>query len=191
MIRKGEPWGEPVVLDGSEPRAHTDAELARLLVDGARLVVVDGGDLHHSLGGRPPPEPISLPIDLVEVRLDDSTFHAVAHVVARRRWWRGEFAVGMNGTHLKGWNLGPKAHPNDGLLDVTRGRLDLGDRLAARRRAVTATHLPHPGLRTERVESTEWIFDAPTTVYVDGVAIGRSRRVGLRVLPDRGWVTLA
>jgi hypothetical protein len=197
VIRKGEVWGRPVDLDGTEPEASSDAEVARLLsrpLDSP--VVLRGGDLYHSLGGRAS-SPVdldgpvmALPIDLVAVRVDGVDRVAAAHVVARRRWWSGEFAVAMNGTHLGEWNLGPKAHPNDGLIDVTTGRLDVRDRWEARRRAHTGTHLPHPALSTSRVTSTVWTFDRPTPVYVDGVAVGSARRVELEVQPDRGSVVV-
>ncbi|HOT79381.1 MAG TPA: hypothetical protein PKY13_05310 [Microthrixaceae bacterium] len=197
MIRKGEVWGRPVDLDGTEPEASSDAEVARLMsrpLDSP--VVLRGGDLYHSLGGRAS-SPVdldgpvmALPIDLVAVRVDGVDRVAAAHVVARRRWWSGEFAVAMNGTHLGEWNLGPKAHPNDGLIDVTTGRLDVRDRWEARRRAHTGTHLPHPALSTSRVTSTVWTFDRPTPVYVDGVAVGSARRVELEVQPDRGSVVV-
>jgi hypothetical protein len=197
VIRKGEVWGRTVDLDGTEPEASSDAEVARLLsrpLDSP--VVLRGGDLYHSLGGRAS-SPVdldgpvmALPIDLVAVRVDGVDRVAAAHVVARRRWWSGEFAVAMNGTHLGEWNLGPKAHPNDGLIDVTTGRLDVRDRWEARRRAHTGTHLPHPALSTSRVTSTVWTFDRPTPVYVDGVAVGSARRVELEVQPDRGSVVV-
>ena len=37
--------------------------------------------------------------------------------VARRRGWR-DFAVAMNAQWIGEWNLGPKAHPNDGIVDA-------------------------------------------------------------------------
>lgn len=195
MIRKGEVWGSPVELDGSEPVASTDRELALLLAvsEPPALVVLRGGDLYRSLGGQPSPEPVALPVDLLEVSLGGgaATFHGAAHVVARRRWWQGEFAVGMNGSQLGEWNLGPKAHPNDGLVDVTLGRLDLRDRLAARRRAPLGTHVPHPALTTRRVGEDDWSFEARLPVLVDGVVVGRAAAVRVRVLPDRGSVVLA
>lgn len=211
MIRKGEAWGEEIVLRGDERRAATDVEAARLLAAGTPedVVVLVGGDLHHSLGGRAGGElaartpgggpasggsssapVIALPVDLIAVTIDGTTFTGVAHVVARRRWWTGEFAVAMGGTHLGRGNLGPRAHPNDGLLDVTTGRLDLRDRLKARRRAPAGTHVPHPALRTARVRSDTWTFERPTTIRVDGVAVARTRHVELEALPDRGRVVV-
>lgn len=211
MIEKGKAWGKLVELTGDEPVASSDAELAALLgveraselaADSTRLgpVLLVGGDLHRSLGGivgpsgrdpHPGPEPIALPIDLVEVNAEGDQLWSVAHVVARRTWWSGEFAVAMNATNLGSWNLGPKAHPNDGLIDVTRGRLSLGDRWKARRRAPSGTHVPHPALRTTRVRSDEWRFDRELTVYVDGVVVCRSATVVLTVHPDSGLVVVA
>ena len=38
----------------------------------------------------------------------------------------------MNAQWLGDWDLGPRSHPNDGLLDVTDGTLPFGDRWKAR-----------------------------------------------------------
>ena len=69
----------------------------------------------------------------------------VAHLVARRSWWRGRVVAAMNAQWLGAWDLGPRSHPDDGLLDVTDGTLPLGDRLKARRRLPDRHPPPHPG----------------------------------------------
>lgn len=191
MIEKGREWGEPVELRGDEPTAHDDAELTRLLTEhpGGRVLLA-GGDLHRSLGGQAPPEPWELPIDVLEVDADGVRHVAVAHVVARRPLWAGEFVVAMGGTHLGEWNLGPKAHPNDGLVDVTFGRLGPADRLKARRRAPSGSHLPHPGLRLERRRTWSHAFARPVPLRVDGVPVGRVRNLRITVHPDAGSVVL-
>lgn len=192
MIRKGAEWGEPVTPTGREPVAVDDVSLARLLADDdpPPLVALVGGDLHRSLGGRAPERPMALPIDVLRVTFDDEVRHAVAHVVARGALWQGPFAVGMNATHLGGWNLGPRAHPNDGLVDVTEGRLGWRDRVAARRRAPSGTHVPHPDLRTRRVAHDVWEFDRPRSIYLDAMPSGRAHRVVIEVLADRSAVVL-
>ncbi len=60
----------------------------------------------------------------------------------------------MNAQWLGDWDLGPRAHPGDARLDVTDGRLPLGDLLKARKRVRTGTHLPHPDLVTTR--TAQW-----------------------------------
>ena len=90
----------------------------------------------------------------------------------------------MNAEWLGDLDLGPRAHPGDGLLDVTEGSLALRDRLAARRRARTGSHLPHPGLRTSRSTRAELSFPDGVPVHLDGVAVGRRRRCSLHVEPD-------
>ena len=104
--------------------------------------------------------------------LDGRLHWFVAHLVARRPRWSGRFAVAMNAEWLGDLDLGPRAHPGDGLLDLTEGSLGLRDRLAARRRARTGSHLPHPGLRTSRSASAELSFPDGVPVYLDGVAVG-------------------
>ena len=196
MIRKGESCGTPIELDGSEPVVDGDAQLARLLSGALAAggsgptVLLTGGDLHRCLGGVAALVPHALPVDLLEVSVNGERHWAVGHVIARSPWWSGQFLVVMNGSHLGGWNLGPKAHPNDGLVDVTIGSLAPADRLAARRRAHTGSHLPHPGLRTSRVREITWNSDRPVGVYVDGTKVGRSTAVSVVVHPDAGAVVI-
>ena len=196
MIRKGESWGTPIELDGSEPVVDGDAQLALLLSDAMSgggsgpTVLLTGGDLHRCLGGVAALVPHALPVDLLEVSVNGQRYWAVGHVIARSPLWSGEFLVVMNGSHLGEWNLGPKAHPNDGLVDVTIGSLGPADRLAARRRAHTGSHLPHPGLRTSRVREITWNSRRPVGVYVDGTKVGRSTAVSVVVHPDAGAVVI-
>jgi hypothetical protein len=181
--------------DGAEVR--TDAE-ARRVVERARLegapvpaLGLLGGDLCRTVGGRGERSRLhdgsgmALSCDLVAVVLDDGpTRWFLAHLAAHRGWWRGRALVAMNAAWLGPWNLGPKAHPNDGLVDVTEARVRLGQRLAVRRRLPTGSHLPHPDLTTRRTAAGEWTLDRPTPVLLDGELVGSARHVRLTVEPD-------
>lgn len=201
-IRKGEPWGAPGVLPDGAPVVDGDAGL-RGLVEAARrrgadppMVGVVGGDLCRTVGGpgdrhRLTTGGVVLPIDVGRVEIDGDVHWFCAHLVARRRWWWGRAAVVMNAQWLGDWDLGPRAHPNDGLLDLTDGNLPLGDRGEARRRARTGAHLPHPALRVERRAHHDLVFDRGVGVWLDGVRVATSaRRLVIDVEPDAAVIVV-
>lgn len=202
-IRRGRPWGGPGALDADAPVAATDGEVADLVAaatsSGGTLPEVGlvGGDLHRTLGA-PAHSPAELragrgtrfPIDLGEVlieRPDGSVTHHLfaAHLVAggRRRWAR-RTVVAMNASYLGDADLGPRAHPNDGLLDVTDGSVPRADRRGAARRERTGTHVPHPGLQERRTASYEVRSDVELQLVLDGRPIGPARHFEIRCLPD-------
>jgi hypothetical protein len=90
----------------------------------------------------------------------------------------------MNCGWVGDWYRGPRAHPNDGLLDVTTGELPLRQRLQARARVRTGTHLPHPGLATSRRGEWEHRFGRDVPVFVDGRRAGRCRVLKVTIQPD-------
>ena len=119
----------------------------------------------------------------VEVYIDGERHWFVAHVVARTRLWSYAL-VAMNAQWLGRWNIGPRAHPNDGLVDVYESRLAPGQRLAVRRRLRQGAHLPHPGITERRTPETTVRFPRALRVVLDGRRIGTARELALRVLPD-------
>lgn len=195
-IERGRPWGSPGPLPPDGVVVRSDAE-ARAVVTAARragepipTLGLLGGDLCRTLGGRGDAgrlrsdDAVTFPVDLGSVLLDGRIYWFVAHVIARRRLWSGRFVVVMNAQWLEEWDLGPRAHPDDGLLDITDGSLPWAQRLEARRRARTGTHLPHPALRVERTGAWSTTFDRPTPVYLDGERIGDGTNLAVRVEPD-------
>ena len=108
----------------------------------------------------------------------------VAHLVARRSWWIGRVIAVMNAEWLGRWDLGPRAHPGDGLLDISDATLSFGDRLKARRRLPTGTHLPHPGIETDRVGAWQVELQPALDVWLDGERIARARNLSIRVEPE-------
>src|SRR4051812_35197356 len=182
-IRKGEPWGERQPLPADGWMVHSDAE-ARELIEprwraGEPLPVLGllGGDLCRTLGGAGDEgrlrssDAMTFPVDLGVAEIDGEGHCFVAHAIVRRIGWRGRAVAAMNAQWLGSWDLGPRSHPDDGLLDVTDGALPAGQRFEARRRARTGTHLPHPALATSRVSAVSLSFDPRLVVRLDGTTV--------------------
>jgi hypothetical protein len=199
-IEKGEPWGSPA-RDLSLPppvEVHTDAEAGEVVQRARRAndpippLMLLGGDLCRTVGGTGDaghargPDAMALPCDLGSVLLDGRQHWFVAHLVARRSWWRGRILAAMNAQFLGRYDVAPRGHPNDGaveLLDVAPS-FGVVDRLRARRRLPTGTHVPHPDITVRRVRAQQETFDPPLHVWLDGVAVGEVHNLSLRVEPD-------
>jgi len=78
----------------------------------------------------------------------------------------------MNSEWLGGWIVAPRAHPGDGYFDLVEARLSIGDRIKARRRLPTGTHVPHPSIRVRRITATEVAFGTRRSIFVDGEHVG-------------------
>ncbi|HSL59532.1 MAG TPA: hypothetical protein VK866_16920 [Acidimicrobiales bacterium] len=193
-IRPGRDWGGAGGLPPDAAVVATDADAAAVVAQaagGAHPVVgLVGGDLCRTLGGRGDrahllaPDAPRLPVDVGWIRLDDGEERPfVAHVVARRRGWRGRVVAIMNAERVGDWKLAPRAHPGDGRLDVLDGQLGLDQRLAARSRVRTGDHVPHPAIAERRVRALEVDLGAAIPVRIDGVACGRARHLTVRVEP--------
>ena len=120
-IRKGEAWGEAAPLPGDGVVVHSDAE-ARDVVTRARRAGVDppviglaGGDLCRTLGGTGDVERMrsddarTFVCDLGSVLVDGRIHWFVAHLIARRWWWRGRIVAAMNAQWLGDLDLGPRS----------------------------------------------------------------------------------
>jgi diacylglycerol kinase family enzyme len=129
---------------------------------------------------------MALPCDLGSVLLDGRQYWFVAHLVARGSWWRGRVFAAMNAQFLGTWDVAPRGHPNDGRLDVfdVSATMTVRDRLAARRRLPTGTHVPHPAVDVTSSAAVQVAFDPPLSVWLDGTAMGPVRHASVRVEPD-------
>jgi hypothetical protein len=197
-VRKGEGYGEPGILAEHGVVVHSDAE-ARRIVERARRsgerpppLGLAGGDLCRTLGGRGDVarlrsgDAVRLPVDLGAVLVNGRLHWFVAHLVARRSWWRGPLLAAMNAEFLGDWDVAPRAHPNDGLLDivVVGPGMNVMDRIKARRRLPTGGHVPHPAIEQSRRPAFQIEFDRPTQVWLDGERIGPATNLSVRIEPD-------
>lgn len=195
-IRKGDVWGEPGPLPDEGVVVHSD-RAARQAVTAARRAArpvpplgLLGGDLARTCGATGHedrlrgPAAQRLPVDLGEVLVDGTLHFFVAHLVARRSWWRGPVVAAMNAEFLGDWDVAPRAHPGDGRLDLVEADLPLGERWKARSRLPAGAHVPHPGITVRRVKAVQLDLAPGTRVWLDGDPVGPARSLSIRVVPD-------
>lgn len=196
-IRPGEPWGEVVEPPAGLVVATDDGTLARLLdLAAGDPVLITGGDLLRTIGGPSRDgQRRRYPLDLLRVELDGApAVSAVAHVVVRRPgrlgWWRGPLWMAANVSHLGPWDVAPRAHPNDGRLDVVvvAGTMSVRTRRQARRRLRTGSHLPHPDITVTRAATATWRPGRGAVVIIDGGRPQRADAVTVTVDPDAALV---
>lgn len=193
--RKGEPWGMPAVCPADLRVVSTDRDVRDWVIrhrtsgEPIRDLGVSGGDLARTCGGATGAHPASakVTVDAMRVTIDDGEpTWGVAHVVVRRQWLRDDVVMVMNAQFYGPYDIAPRGHPNDGRLDVMRVDRAMGwrERLQARQRARTGTHLPHHQLSMRSVAEVDLEFDRPMVIWIDGVRCSAARRVRISVEPD-------
>jgi hypothetical protein len=195
-IKKGEEWGfrgplpDGGVVVADDAEAHHIVEAARRANLPVPALGLLGGDLCHTLGGfgdeaRLHSQHATTAVcDLGSVLVDGRIHWFVASLVARGPWWRGRSLVVMNASWLGPWNIAPKAHPGDGLLDALDIEVSPVQWRAVRRRLPQGAHLPHPGIRLRRTPALQLELPKRTEVWLDGVAVGKATNLSVRVEPD-------
>ena len=151
-------------------RTHAEPPVFRL----------SGGDLFRTVGGA---SGMAFPIDAGEVLIDGRHHFFAAHVVARRNGWR-DFAVAMNAQWIGDSNFGPKAHPNDGIVDAYEGHLAMFEWRKVRARLLTGSHLPHPRIEPTRAKAVTFEFAQEYDVFIDGAPVTRAKHLAIRIVPD-------
>jgi hypothetical protein len=178
------------VLVRSDAEAREVVTAARRAGEPVPPLGLLAGDLCRALGGTGneadlrSTSAMQLPVDLGAVLVDGRLHWFVAHLVARRSWWRGRLVAVMNAQHLGAWDVAPKGHPNDGHVELLDADLPLGQRWLARGRLRTGTHVPHPGITQRRVAAVQLDFERPTPVRLDGTLLGEATTLSVRVEPD-------
>lgn len=196
-IRRGEAWGASGPLPEDGVVVRSDAE-AREVVERARRAGEEppplgllGGDLCRTLGGRGDErhlrsdEATRAVVDLGSVLVDGRQHWFVAHLIARRSWWRGQIVAVMNAQWLGPWDVAPRSHPNDDRLDLLTVELSLRDRTKAWRRLPQGLHVPHPGIVERRAAAAQLDLPARTSVWLDGERLpGTARTLSVRTEAD-------
>ena len=194
-VSKGAAWGtrgprpSGTIEAGDDRGARQAVERARHAGGVVPPLHLSSGDLWRTVGGPHPgtrQDALVFPTDLAVADLDGQERCFVAHLVARRSWWRGRVVAVMNAQFLGSWDVAPRAHPNDGRLDVVRVDPTMGivDRWRASRRVPTGAHVPHPQIGQSQTDATVIELPVPLDVWVDGISVGRLERLTVRVVPD-------
>lgn len=198
-IKRGAEWGsrEPIARGAIECR--DDASAARALASG-NPVVLSGGDMLRTLGGAGVGGSsaahsegfVRVPLDLLRVEVGSAVVHGLAHVVVRRRWWRGGVLRGtvvcaMNSQFLGSRDIAPRGHPNDGRVEVltVAASMTVRQRVSAWSRARNGTHVPHPSITSASVSRVE-VAEPGCRVLVDGVDVGAADHLVITVVADAG-----
>lgn len=201
-VRRGEPWGSaaplpqgaPVVSSNGELRTEVTAQRCGLRPPGP--IGVTGGDLWRVVGAPGggtqrlhSDRAHTAPIDLIEVTADGDRLWACVGVIARNSWWHGPVVALMSAELVGEWRVAPAAHPNDGRLHVLETglggpHLSLRERMLARGRLRSGSHLPHPSISTRRVADAEFRFERPMGLWLDGDKLGTCRDLSVALLPD-------
>lgn len=196
-VEKGVPWGAAGPLPEGAVVVRSDAE-ARAALEAARREKRDlpalgllGGDLCRTLGGRGDEArlrsgtAVVAPADVGEVLLDGKVRYFVAHAVVRKGWWRGPVVAAMNAQFLGRWDVAPRAHPGDGLLDVVEvdAAMGTGERWKAWRRLPAGAHVPHPAISVKRVPAIQ-LDVTGLGVWLDGERQPAATTLSIRLKPD-------
>jgi hypothetical protein len=198
-IERGVAWGKTVQVPDNVILVRTDNALADC--SPTDFVSLLGGDLFQSLGSPRPVQAGSertvVNIDALECRVVQngtrSTVLAASSVVIGTWWSRREFVCITNGGMLNGLDLTPRAHPNDGKWDVLRLQrsMDVRQRILARRRSKTGSHIPHPEISVTRVsEVSVERSNKRQKLVIDGVLEQHWSAIHCKVLPDYWQVLL-
>ncbi|WP_419839124.1 hypothetical protein [Candidatus Poriferisodalis sp.] len=201
-VRRNQPWGTAGALAERAPIAMSNAELRVAIArqrsgDAPAMPIgLTGGDLWRVVGAPAggadrlrSERARTAPIDLIEVNADGETHWACIGAVARNSWWRGPVVAAMSAEAFGRWRLAPAAHPNDGRLHVLSTGVDqpalgLAQRILARRRLRSGTHVPHPAIAVRRVQRAQYLFDRPLGLWLDNERVGRCRELTLTIAPD-------
>jgi hypothetical protein len=177
------------VLVRSDAEARAVVEQAKRAGEPVPPLGLLGGDLCRTLGGTGDEgrlrsaEAMQLPVDLGAVLIDGRLHWFVAHLIARKGWWRGRIYAAMNAEFLGHWDVAPRSHPNDGMLDTLDVSMPFSERLKARPRLPTGAHVPHRGIKERRLSAAQVDVDG-LGVWLDGEPLGAAQKLSIRVEPD-------
>ena len=184
-------YGTPVSRPTTLHVLQSDLEIAQHYISGdtATTCTVTQGSIAQSLGissGRiQDPEPNQqmtlVNIDLLQIDFRATTPSTANSSTSSRIVVAGTIAIQnrtllstclilSNSGLLRSRDVLPRAHPNDGFVDVLEvdPKISIRQRAIAWRRSATGSHLPHPSFRVSRSIDFQW-SGSPAHMIADGV----------------------
>ena len=195
-ITPREQWGKPGVMPPDGLVVNGNEELQEIIESCRRsnneipTIGLVGGDLWRTLGGKSHHDRLLkgdaqlLSVDLGTALIDGHIYWFASHLIARTRIWTGRTWIVANASHYGNWNIAPRAHPGDGLLDILDLNLTFSDRLKARSRVQAGNHVPHPDIHYQRRPTAQIEMKKETDVWIDGKKITKASQISVRVEPD-------
>ncbi len=201
VIKRGEDWGQRVLRPDDLLVFKNDAQandcltkqfksslanqsIAILKSNVARSLGLDGSNFSSETMLR-------TSFDVIEVEIsshDGATSRRcfLGNALIRDSWRRGAITGIFNASFIAGRDWAPRAHPNDGKLDVLSvdEAMSLRQRITAHRLSRSGSHLPHPHLRYLQSQSYVATDLEGATLTVDSVDFGAVESCSFRVIPD-------
>ncbi len=201
VIKRGEDWGHRVLQPDDllvfENDVHVNEYLTKQFQSSlpnqsiailnsniARSLGMNGSDLSVE-------KMLKTSFDAIEVEISDcddqiSCEIFLGNALIRNSWRRGAITGVFNTSFIAGRDWAPRAHPNDGKLDVLLidEAMSLRQRITAYRLSRSGSHLPHPHLKY--LQSQSYVANDPETAILtlDSVEFGAVKRCSFRVIPD-------
>ncbi|MFM8954990.1 MAG: hypothetical protein ACKOH9_04280 [Actinomycetota bacterium] len=128
--------------------------------------------------------------DLIEVQAQVGdlriTRFLVGQAVLGNGFFRGRTVGVFNVSFHAGRDWAPRAHPNDGKMDVVEFAKDMkfAQRFAAYRKLKTGSHLPHPDVSYHQSTAYEYDDLRATRLTVDSLDLGAVKTCTFQVIVD-------
>ncbi len=131
---------------------------------------------------------VSLDLIKIEYRTSQNLTHEVigaGSLLLNRRSFCNVFLIVSNSGIIKGRDVFPRAHPNDGVIDVlvVDEEISLRQRLLAWHKSKIGVHLPHPQLHVSRQTQFEW-SGQPARMVVDGATFHKVEWMRCSIVKD-------
>ncbi|MEI7971059.1 MAG: hypothetical protein WCI10_00795 [Actinomycetota bacterium] len=198
-ITPGSPWGITSTVPDHAMQIDSDRQLGTFLRDNAAQQIhnqtffVQSGDILKVLGvskrtGKT--NRLRVVIDAISVSYTDADGHehtdvCIGSLSIARRFFRGAISVITNSGFWKQREVAPRAHPNDGKLDIfeVSGAMRRSQRRLMWQKTALGTHLPHPLLAYSQGEFFNW-SGSPQRLTIDGQFVAWVTQVSCRIQSD-------